>query len=111
MTFVPPSNSASPAVKAGDLPVVARTEALFIEVANFVGDELFKSTVERMSRELDSLRPYEALLIPDQEAEYAALSAAWQARDFSELNRLVMAYFKRRRDLLPQVFALQGRPN
>ena len=97
----------------GDTPsdIVTLTERLFQQVAEQSGNPLLRETVRRLNHELVAMRPFEAELIPDLEAEYTALSAAWIQRDYPQLRRLIKTYFERRRPLLTQNVKLTQKPN
>lgn len=98
---------------SGDLPanIATLTERLFQQMAEQSGNAVLQETVRRLNRELTATRPFETDLIPDLDAEYAALSAAWEQRDYPRLRRLIKAYFERRRPLLTRNASLTQRPN
>lgn len=91
--------------------ITTLTERLFQQVAEQSGNVLLSETVRRLNRELVATRPFEADLIPDLADEYAALSAAWERRDYPTLRTLIMAYFERRRPLMKENIQLTRRPN
>jgi DNA-binding FadR family transcriptional regulator len=91
--------------------ITTLTERLFQQVAEHSGNTLLGEAVRRLNRELTATRAFEADFIPDLEGEYAALSAAWEKRDYQTLRALIKAYFERRRPLLKQNIYLSGRPN
>lgn len=88
-----------------------RTAALFQVIADTSGNALLQRTIGLINQHLDVLRPYESTFLSDRQAEYEALSRAWDARDMSLLRTLTAAYFQRRRDLIPQLSQLLNRPN
>ncbi len=87
------------------------TNRLFQAIADGLGNAELRTSMLMMNREMAPFRPYEAVLIPDREAEYAALSESWAARDWPRLKLLIAAYFARREALAPQLAELINRPN
>lgn len=82
-----------------DDDVTHATERLFRAIADAVDDDDVRDRLAAMNARLHALRPYEAELLSDREAELAALSDAWAQRDLARLQHLLMAYFARRRAL------------
>ncbi len=95
----------------GDRDITAATERLFQDIAEASNSDAVRTSMLAMNSQMYAFRPYEAALIPDLHSEYEALSACWAKRDMVELQRLILAYFKRRQDLAPQLAALINRPN
>ena len=95
----------------GELDIAAATERLFQDIASASDNETLRTSMLTMNQQMHAIRPYEAALIPDRHSEYEALSACWAERDMAQLQRLIVAYFKRRQDLTPQLAALINRPN
>jgi len=104
-----PHSNSGPTGQAFD--IAEATDRLFQAIANGSGNAGLREAVLAMNRQMASIRPYEAALIPDREAEYAALSESWAARDWPHLKRLIAAYFERREALAPQLAHLINRPN
>ncbi len=94
-----------------ELDVSEATSRLFQAIADGVGNAALRTDMLAMNAEMATIRPYEAAFIPDREAEYAALSEAWAARDWTRLKVLIAAYFERRQALAPQLSRLLDRPN
>ena len=100
-----------PAPEFDERDVGDKTEALFQDICNSSGNERLRQTIGLINAQLHPIRPYECRFIPDRSAEFEAMSAAWIARDMSRLRELTKAYFKRRRDLIPQIIGPAQRVN
>jgi len=99
------------AAASSDLDIAEATSQLFQAIADGVGNAALRTDMIAMNQALAAYRPYEGALIPDREAEYAALSQSWAARDWPRLTVLIEAYFERRQALAPQLSQLINRPN
>ena len=94
------------------LPDVAvATQALFAEIASASEDVGLIAAMTTLNAQLAMIRPYEAAFIEDRDEELAALSESWARRDMTRLRRLVLTYFQRRRDIVPQLVTLINNPN
>ena len=93
------------------MDIAVATEQLFQAIADGAGSAALRESVLLMNKQMAAFRPYEDALIPDREAEYAALSESWAARDWPKLKVLIAAYFQRRESLVPQLAQLIDRPN
>lgn len=101
----------TPSDPTAQVDIAEATNQLFQAIANSVGNAALRTDMLAMNEELATFRPYEAALISDREAEYAALSGAWVTRDWPRLKVLIAAYFERRQALAPQLAQLVNRPN
>ena len=86
-----------------DGDISERTEALFQDICDASGNELLRNTIGLINAHLHIIRPYESAFIPDRQVEFEAMSQAWTDRDLPRLRELTTAYFRRRRDLIPQL--------
>ncbi len=100
-----------PSVPMADGEITEKTEALFQDICDASGNELLRKTIGLINAHLHIMRPYESAFIPDRGAEYEAMATAWSGRDMSRLRELTSTYFKRRRDLIPQITQIINRPN
>ena len=105
----PPEHSKGSAEDKCDIGLA--TARLFFEMSTAIPDAKLRQAVATMNDRMTLKRQYESVLIPDLEAEYQALSECWHRRDMPKLKTLLLAYFKRRRDLAPQIAQLINRPN
>ena len=107
------SQSADTALPTDEAPfdLALATERLFQEIADMSGSPMLKQSMEIINNQLHRIRPYDATIAVDREAEYQALVSAWRRRDKNELQRLLVAYFKRRYDAAEQVEATITRPH
>jgi hypothetical protein len=97
---------------SGQVPDIAEaTNQLVLAIADGSGSPALREAMLAMNRQMAAIRPYEAALIPDREAEYTALSECWAARDWPRLKGLIAAYFARREALAPQLARLINHPN
>lgn len=93
----------------GDVAVA--TQALFAEIASASGDDDLVAAMTTLNTHLAMIRPYEAAFINDRDEELAALSDSWARRDMTRLRALVLTYFQRRRDIVPQLVTVINNPN
>jgi DNA-binding GntR family transcriptional regulator len=94
-----------------DGEIAEKTEALFQDICDMSGNAMLRQTIGLINAHLHLIRPYEGAFIPDRNSEYEAMAAAWAKRDMPRLRELTTAYFKRRRDLVPQIAKIINRPN
>ncbi len=104
-----PDPTAPPA--RSEVEITSATNRLFQAIADGMSNPALRSDILAMNEELAPLRPYEAALISDRQAEYDALSESWAARDWPRLRVLIAAYFERRQALAPQLAQLINCPN
>lgn len=88
---------------AGDLEIAQATERLFAEIATTSGNPALQAGLASVNAQLQSIRPFEAALFPDRQAELDALTKAWREGDMARLQILLRHYFARRRDAAPQL--------
>ena len=93
------------------MDVAAATERLFQEIADSTGSDLIKQSMAMINQRLHTIRPYEAALFSDREAEFEALLDAWRRRDKAGLQQLLIAYFNRREEAAGKLVNLINRPN
>jgi len=87
--------------------IISATESLFLDMAN-ASEGPLRDAVEQINDRRRLLRAYEAALIPDRAEELRGLKESWDARDIPRLKALLLAYYKRRQDLAPQIVALMN---
>ena len=100
-----------PSTHVADGDIAEKTEALFQNICDMSGNTRLRQTIGVINAHLHMIRPYESAYIPDRRAEYDAMATAWANRDMPRLRELTTAYFKRRRDLVPQIAKIINRPN
>lgn len=83
--------------------LLARTELLFLNIANLSGNPELLAAVFRLNERLRPARRVEPELFPDAEAQYASLSAALVKGDIAVLRRLVAAYHRGRERLAAEI--------
>lgn len=91
--------------------ITAATEALFLDMVNQTENADLKANMAVMNTIMRQVRPYEAALIPDRAAELDVLSRCWAKRDIPRLERLLVAYFERRKALVPKLVKMINHPN
>ncbi len=106
-----PSLPGLPSPPLADGEIAEKTDALFQDICNVSGNELLRQTIGLINAHLHVIRPYEGAFIPDRSSEYEAMATAWANRDIASLRDLTTAYFKRRRELVPQIAKIINHPN
>ena len=93
-----------------DESITTAIEQMFAAITDTTGNAEFRKAIDSANARLHAVRKLTAVLIDDRKAEFERITQAWLNHDDDQVEALLIAYHRRRQELVPDLVRLRHEP-